>query len=290
MSKWKQHYHDEINGPDFTAEAMKAMVDVRPNPGFWQVDADTAYLGESPLLCLPPVKGEKVANELIQKAQMLSVHNATFSDHIRVLSTAGKLGALPMPPTNYAALLRVICTYSAKLASIWTENCSHYQQVMEIRKILKSPKIENSADDFSADQCGKIIYAICLDSRQFFYKRLHPNSLARQSADYPVLMLGHINQYVTMNTPIPTDHNHPPRWAAAASVYDAARNAMAFGGAFNRLDGRAFPLGQAGGASGGMQDPVTAFQAMSATWGGAPLPKAPPPPAPAPAIPPAPAW
>lgn len=289
MAIWAKQNHEQISEPEFTAEAMKAMIELRPNPGSYEVDVLTGHLGETPLLCLPPGKREKILNALIEKAMLLSGQNASFSDHLRLLSSGGKLGKLPMPPTNYAALLRLIATYAAKLFACWTEHCSHYKQVVELWNILKSPRVVDAADEISADMCGKIVYAVCRDSRHFFHDRMHPNAIANGTAVYPVSMLSHINVYVAMNTPIPTDHNYPRSWAAAAAVYDAARTAMTPGGLFNQLDQRAFPLGAAGG-TGELQDQ---FSGAMGGWGG-PLPRAPPAPAsvppPAPANLPLPPW
>ena len=61
MVEWKKIYHDPINELDFTDLAMKDMVALKPNPGSLVANHWTAHLGGTPLLCLPPMQGEKVA-------------------------------------------------------------------------------------------------------------------------------------------------------------------------------------------------------------------------------------
>ena len=171
-----------------------------------------------------------MAQELIQKAALLAGANMTMQDHLRILQSGGKLSGMPMPPTNYAAVVKLVSTYAAKLFAQWTERNLHYKQIMEIRRILKIPQVEAEADNFPCLLGFQLVWAILVNSRQFYNKKMHPDDLTKGRPDYPISTLAHVNVHLMTMTPISTNHNFPPRWAAAAAVHDAARNAMMQGG------------------------------------------------------------
>lgn len=136
-------------------------------------------------------------------------------------TTAYDLGSLP---DDYHELLRCIGTFCALLHTLFGGRCVFYRQCFDLWTVMNSDLIYEQRSSFSALYCRQIVWAVLMESRVYFSKRLslddfngvHPDDIR-----FPRSKLITVVNQVQDMTPI-TRSSFPAAWYPVGSNRIAA--------------------------------------------------------------------
>lgn len=245
--------------PDAT---MKEIISLNFNPGGVMADAETADLGMSILICRARTTAAKTAIRRHERALAQSRRNRSMAEAEaeQTTTTVYDTGSLP---DNYHELLQCLGTYCALLHALFGDRCVFYRQCYELWSALNSDLVYEQRNDFSALFCRQIVWAIVMESRVYFSKRLsvddfqgvHPDDIA-----YPTCKLQGIVQHVCDVTPI-ARASFPAAWYPSGTAVSRAPATM--GGAQGGTVVLVQSIATGGGAAATVVSGITAGSART---------------------------
>ena len=195
--------------PDST---MKEILSLNFNPGGILAEADAADLGLSLLICRARTLAARTAIRKYERALEQSKKNRSMAEH-----AAYDIGALP---DNYHELLRCVGTYCALLHALFGDKCVFYRHCYALWTAMNSDLVYEQRDDFDALYCRQIVWAVLMESRVYFSKRMSVEDFKRVHPDdirFPKSNLLSIVQMVTDMTPI-VRSSFPAAWNPAGTI------------------------------------------------------------------------
>jgi hypothetical protein len=160
-------------GVFYNKDTMEDIVKVRPNSAEGLATLKTGERGCSILSCFPRAPVEIEALRIREQAARVSQANHTFEEALKLAQSDGRA-----PPENYMETRLTIATYAAKLWSLWTKRCHHYEMVMKVYNTLCLPEVSTIKGAFTPIHCREMIWAIYDDGRRYFSKRKTPSEMA----------------------------------------------------------------------------------------------------------------
>jgi hypothetical protein len=166
---------------------MDEIVKLEFNPGAATAYFATAEKGMS-ILVVRPRKGNETADiRTKEQAMRLTERNYTLSDAL------GLTRKDPRPPaSNYLELLRDVGTFCALTRTLFGDQCDYFQNLFDLWSMLNSEQVYAKAEHFTPLMVRQITWAVIEDSRQFFFKTMTEEDLARGNARFPTSNLMNI--------------------------------------------------------------------------------------------------
>lgn len=243
---------------------MDEIVKLDFNPGAATAYFATAEKGMS-ILIVRPRKGNETADiRSKEQAMRLTERNYTLSDAL------GLTRKDPRPPaSSYLELLRDVGTLCALTHALFGDLCDYFLNLFDLWTMLNSENVYAKSDQFSPLMVRQITWAVIEDSRQFFFKTMTEEELARGNARFPTSnLMNIIGTDVAKGVEIRLG-NFPEKWKQELSGHGRTMNRTGSppAGGMNRLQGQA---GSSTQHSGAMQ-PSFAPLAVQSTGGERPV-------------------
>lgn len=232
MSEWATSPAREVQVPIerglyIPDSTMKEILSLNFNPGGILAEADSADLGLSLLICRARTTAAKAAIRKYEKALEQSKKNRSMAEAqaVQVAHVAYDVGALP---DNYHELLRCIGTYCAMLHALFGDKCVFYRHCYALWTAMNSDLVYEQRDGFTALYCRQIVWAVLMDSRVYFSRRMsvedfmnvHPDDIS-----FPKSNLISIVQMVRDMAPI-VRSSFPAAWFPSSAPVQASRGTV----------------------------------------------------------------
>jgi hypothetical protein len=202
--------------PDST---MKEILSLTFNPGGILAEAEAADLGLSLLICRARSRAAKAAIRKYERALEQSKRNRSMAEAQaeRAPHAAYEPGALP---DDYHELLRCIGTYCAMLHALFGDRCVFYRHCYELWSTMNGDLVYEQRADFTALYCRQIVWAVLLESRVYFSKRMSIDDFTNVHPDdivFPTSKLLTVVQAVEDMSPI-VRSSFPAAWNPDSTV------------------------------------------------------------------------
>jgi hypothetical protein len=188
MGTWARENDITITrGLYFEKSTMDEIIKLEFNPGAATAYFATAEKGMS-ILIVRPRKGNETADiRSKEQAMRLTERNYTLSDAL------GLTRKDPRPPaSSYLELLRDVGTFCALTHTLFGDQCDYFINLFDLWTMLNSESVYAKSDQFSPQMVRQITWAVIEDSRQFFFKTMTEEELARGNARFPTSNLMNI--------------------------------------------------------------------------------------------------
>jgi hypothetical protein len=188
MGQWAREHEISITrGLYFEKSTMDEITKMEFNPGSATAYFATAEKGVS-ILIVRPRKGQETA-ELRSKEQAMSLteKNYTLTDAL------GLTRKDPRPPaSSYLELVRDVGTFCALVRTLFGEHCDYFQNLFALWHMLNSEQVYAKSERFGPIMVRQITWAIIEDSRQFFFRTMTEEEMARGNPRFPTSHLMNI--------------------------------------------------------------------------------------------------
>jgi hypothetical protein len=188
MGQWAREHEISITrGLYFEKSTMDEIIKMEFNPGSATAYFATAEKGIS-ILIVRPRKGQETV-ELRSKEQAMSLteRNYTLTDAL------GLTRKDPRPPaSSYLELVRDVGTFCALVHTLFGEQCDYFQNLFALWHMLNSEQVYAKSDRFGPMMVRQLTWAIIEDSRQYFFRTLTEEEMARGSPRFPTSLLMNI--------------------------------------------------------------------------------------------------
>jgi hypothetical protein len=188
MGQWAKENEITITrGLYFEKSTMDEITKMEFNPGSATAYFPTAEKGIS-ILIVRPRQGHETA-ELRSKehAMLLTERNYTLTDAL------GLSRKDPRPPAStYLELVRDVGTFCALVRTLFGDSCDYFQNLFDLWQMLNSEQVYAKSERFGVAMVRQITWAIIEDSRQFFFRTMTEEELARGQPRFPTSYLMNI--------------------------------------------------------------------------------------------------
>jgi len=191
-------------------ETMKAIVDLKFNPGEGTAYVQSAAKGLSLLCCRARTNQE--TEEIKEREAALEATHSTrvFDDYLKYIK-----GNARQPASNFYDLKQNIATFMALLWVLFGDKCDYFCNVLKIYKILEMPEVVQLRSKFSPEICRRITWAIIDDGRSFFNTVITPQEFSKPGMIvFPMSFLHSILESIRFCNPI-QHGNFPQEWLAS---------------------------------------------------------------------------
>lgn len=241
MGTWARENEISITkGVYFEKATMDEMVKLEFNPGAATAYFATAEKGIS-ILTVRPRKGNETADiRSKEQAMRLTEKNYTLTDAL------GLTRKDPRPPAStYLELVRDVGTFCALVRTLFGDRCDYFLNLVDLWAMLNSEHVYAKSDQFSPLMVRQITWAVIEDSRQFFFKVMTEEELARGNARFPTShLMNIIGTDVAKGVEIRLG-NFPDKWKVEAAAGQRTSGRQGFQTLAGQV--RPFPNSMGGG-------------------------------------------
>jgi hypothetical protein len=192
-------------------ETMKAILDLRFNPGEGVAYVQSAAKGLSILCCQSRPNNEM--EELKEREIALNATENTrlFDEYLKYVK-----GATRQPANNFWDLKQNIAAYMALLWVLFGDQCDYYWNIYKIHAIMDLPEVQQLHTKFTPEIVRRITWAIIDDGRSFFNTVLTQQDFnGRGVTVFPHSFLSGVLKNIRFCNPIQRG-NFPNKWLGQA--------------------------------------------------------------------------
>ena len=219
MGQWARENEIAITrGLYFEKATMDEITKMEFNPGSATAYFPSAEKGIS-ILIVRPRKGQEMAELRSREHAMLQTErNYTLTDAL------GLSRKDPRPPAStYLELVRDVGTFCALVRTLFGDSCDYFQNLFDLWQMLNSEQVYAKSERFGVAMVRQITWAIIEDSRQFFFRTLTEEDLARGQPRFPTSHLMNIIGTDVSKAVEIRMGNFPDKWKIEAGSTQGAR-------------------------------------------------------------------
>lgn len=239
MRAWARSHDVQINRSlYFDKSTMDDIVKLEFCPGTPTAYLSTAEQGISILICRPRTGNETADIRSREQAVKFTEKNQSLSEALLL----GKRDPR-QPPNSYHELKLDLGTFCALLWTLFGDRCDYYDNCFALYNMLDSESVFANAQNFTAQICRQITWAVLNDSRQFFFRTLTTDDFSAGRVTWPTSLLMqivgadvHACREIRMG-------NFPDKWGPRSTVGSLVTGSSAKGTAQGTTYTGAVPAG-----------------------------------------------
>jgi hypothetical protein len=188
-------------------EMMKAILDLRFNPGEGTAYVQSAAKGLSILCCRSRPNNETEKIKEREHALNATKNTRLFDEYLKYVK-----GATRQPAINFWDLKQNIATYMALLWVLFGDRCDYYLNIYKIHAIMDLAEVQQLRTKFTPEIVRRITWAIIDDGRSFFNTVLTQQDFdGRGVIVFPQSFLAGVLENICFCNPIQRG-NFPAEW------------------------------------------------------------------------------
>lgn len=164
-------------------DMVKDIIQVKMAPNGRNPVWEALQRGMCILNCLPSTSKQKVVTQRRDKNMNETKLTRTYDEAEKFSKKDPR-----KPPGEYERVFKNITTYCMLLLALFGKRCAHYKECWTIRRVMK--KLGGDAEQhFTGIRCRQLVWAIIVDSNNFFAERMMPEDFDDDDVDFPASLL-----------------------------------------------------------------------------------------------------